>query len=363
MKIKNILLSLLLIIVCLMVSVLGSFILFYFYPKNIKKVTNLTKTEKEVTITDNGISESVKKIYDATVVVITSNNNKAVGSGSGFVYKKDKDVAYIITNDHVVNIGDSYNIKLANDEILKAKLIGGDPYADIAVLSVDAAKIDHVAVIGDASKMNVGDTVFAVGAPLNYQAFSFSVTRGILSGKDRAVEVSLNSNYNTDWVMKVLQTDTAINSGDSGGPLCNVNGEVIGVTNLKLAKTGIEGMGFAIAIGDAIESADNIIAGHQKEYPSIGVSLYNVSDLYIGNVTGYDTNLTSGVIIAKINDGGSVSKSDLKVGDIITKINDQKITNIANFRYYLYQYKIGDTVKLTINRDGEEKVIDLKLIK
>lgn len=346
-------------IICILLSAGTCILVIHFYPKSVKKVTNISKLEKEVTITDSGISESVNKIYDATVVVITSKDNKIVGSGSGFVYKKDNNKAYIITNNHVVSVGNGYNVKLSNEEVVSATLVGSDQLADIAVLCIDASKVLKVATLGDTAKMNVGDTVFAVGAPLDYETYSFSVARGILSGKDRAVEVSLNNSYSADWVMKVLQTDTAINSGNSGGPLCNANGEVIGVTNMKLAKTGVEGMGFAIAIEDAKTSADNIVAGTKKEYPYIGISISNGS--YASYLFG---NGSSGeVTISKIDEKGSAYKAGLKENDIIVKVDNQKITSVATLRYYLYQHNIGDTVKLEIKRDGETKKIDMKLIK
>ncbi len=347
-------------LICIGLSAGTCFLVLHFFPKTVKKVTNISKLEREVTITDNGISEAVNKIYDATVVIITSKDNRVAGSGSGFVYKKDDNKAYIITNNHVVSIGNGYSIKLSNEEVVEAKLVGTDQLADIAVLSVSADKVLKVATIGDSTKMSVGDTVFAVGAPLDYETYSFSVARGILSGKDRAVEVSLSNSSSADWVMKVLQTDTAINSGNSGGPLCNVNGEVIGVTNMKLAKTGVEGMGFAITIEDAKESADNIINGKKKEYPYIGVTTYNVSDLIYYNL---NSNVSSGVMIAKLDEKGSAYQAGLKEKDIILKVDDKKVTNIANLRYYLYQHKVGDTVKLEILRDNETKNIDMKLVK
>ncbi|MBO4245714.1 MAG: trypsin-like peptidase domain-containing protein [Bacilli bacterium] len=362
MNIKKVLLSILLVIVCVFFSALTTLGILYLYPKSTKKVTNVNKLEKEVTITDKGISEAVAKVYDATVVVITNKSGKTVSSGSGFIFKKDSGKAYIITNNHVVSSGDSFSIKLSNEDVLEAKLVGSDTLADIAVLSVDGDKVKSVAKIGKTTDLNVGDTVFAVGAPLDYEAFAFSVTRGVLSGKDRTVEVSLSSSYNADWVMKVIQTDTAINSGNSGGPLCNVNGEVIGVTNMKLAKTGVEGMGFAITIEDALDSADNIIKGIKKEYPYIGISVYNVADLAAYGST-YTQNLSKGVIITKIDEAGSAAKSGFKVGDIILKVDGKEVSSVATFRYELFQHNIGDTVKVVVSRDNEQQTFSLKLEK
>lgn len=330
-------------------------------PRKAKQVTNINKLEKEVTVTDKGIADAVENIYDATVVVITSKDGKAMGSGSGFVYKTDDKFAYIITNHHVVSVGNEFSITLSNEEIIKAKLVGSDPYADIAVLSVDKDKVISTAKLGSTDSLRVGDTVFAVGAPLDSSVYSFTVTRGILSGKDRVVEVSLNSSNQADWVMRVLQTDTAINSGNSGGPLCNSNGEVIGITNMKLAKTGVEGMGFAITIEDAIEASEAIISGKEKKYPYLGVSMYNVSSLVYTNSQLLKSDLTSGVYIYEVDVDSSAYKAGLRAGDVVIGIDKDNIKNVATLRYNLYKHSIGEKVTFKVNRDGEEKKIDIKL--
>ena len=215
---------------------------------------NINTSNKNVTVDDTGIADAVDKVYDSVVVIENYVNNRLYATGSGFVYDTDSKYGYILTNSHVVNSATSINVIFINDKKVEAEVIGNDEYSDIAVLRVAKSNISQVAIMGDNDKMRIGDTTFAIGAPLDSDTYSWSVTRGILSGKDRVV--SSSSSY-----MTVLQTDTPINSGNSGGPLCNANGEVIGITNMKLASDQIEGMGFAIPIETALEYANQFTKG------------------------------------------------------------------------------------------------------
>jgi hypothetical protein len=214
------------------------------------------------------------------------------------------------------------------------------------ILSIDKDKIISVAELGSSEELKVGDTAFAVGAPLDSSTYAWTVTRGIISGKDREVATQQN-------VMKVLQTDTAINSGNSGGPLCNSNGEVIGITNMKLASSSIEGMGFAIPIETAIKNAENLMEGKEVERPYLGVEIGQASKSYYGEDTY--------VYINKVEEDGSADKAGLKAGDIILEVNDVEVDTIVHFQYELYKYKIGDKIKITIERNGEEKTLVVKL--
>jgi serine protease Do len=211
--------------------------------------------------------------------------------------------------------------------------------------------------LGSSEDLRVGDTAFTVGAPLD-NAYSWTVTRGIISGKNRMVEVELSSSSG-DYVMNVLQTDAAINSGNSGGPLCNANGEVVGITSLKLVEESIEGMGFAIPIERALEYAEKLIKGEEITQPYIGISMVNVADAYYdlkyyNMLTKY--NITSGVVILGVERGSAAEKAGLSVGDVIIKVNNDQVSSIGYFRYYLYNYNPGDNVQITYIRNGEEKV-------
>ena len=304
--------------------------------------------EKDITVTDAGIADAVEKVYDSVVVIKTYNRGKDYSSGTGFVYKTDDKYGYIITNDHVVNGISEVKVTFSNDKTVDASIIGSDEYSDIAVLRVEKSAVIETVIIGKSETMRVGDTTFAVGAPIDSNTFSWSVTRGILSGKNRIVEVD-NSN-----IMQVLQTDTAINAGNSGGPLCNSNGEVVGVTNMKLASSAVEGMGFAIPIEDATKTADSIIKGEKISRPYIGVSIYDAGSFY-------GRNDVSGVYIEYVEEGGAAYKAGLQRGDKIIKVNDKEVNSTAYFRYELYKYNVGDKVKITVERNGKEKTFTVVL--
>ena len=311
------------------------------------------------TINENSISGAVDKIYDATVTVQTYKNGSAVSTGTGFVYKKEGSTAYIMTNNHVIAGGDSAKVVFSDGTSADTKILGGETYADIAVLTVSAASNKDI---------KLGDTTFAVGAPLG-DTYSGTVTKGILSGKDRLVAVSF-SGTTSDYYMKVLQTDAALNPGNSGGPLCNVNGEVIGVNSLKLtqestttSKYSVEGMGFAIPIEDALSYAGIIESGKSVSRPYLGVSMLDITDSYYLWQAGIKVpkNVTEGVAVLEVVSSSPAAKAGLQKNDIITKMEDEKISSVAKLRYELYKHNPGDTIKVTYNRDGKENTIEVTL--
>ena len=319
---------------------------------------NITKVLKDVTVTDTGIADGVEKIYDAVVVVSTYKNDDFIASGTGFVYKKEKNKYFILTNNHVIEGGNKIIVTFTDSKTKEVKVLGTDEFEDIAVLQLESKEELKVAQIGDNSKTRVGDTTFAVGAPLD-SAYSWTVTRGILSGKDRLVEVSLNNKNVSDYVMKVIQTDTAINAGNSGGPLCNANGEVIGINSLKLVSSGVEAMGFAIPIEGAIKKAEDIIEGKVVIQPYLGIGMTDLMPRFYYLALKYEVN--QGVVILSVDKNSSAEKGGIKEGDIVTKLDDHEIKNTAYFRYYLYQHEIGDKVKITVNREGKTKNLELTL--
>lgn len=356
-KTNNKVRSAVIVMVAFFLGAIAMFALVKYSPINITE--NITKTIKDVTVTETGIADAVEKVYDSVVTVETYKKSKLYATGTGFVYKNENGTGYILTNNHVIEDADSVRVVFTNNNSIEAKIVGSDKYADIAVLTVDSKNVLSVASIGNNSSSRIGDTVFAVGAPIDSSAYSWTVTRGILSGKDRMVEVSLNNSSVSDWVMSVLQTDAAINSGNSGGPLSNSNGEVIGITSMKLASSQIEGMGFAIPIEDALWYAEKFERGESIERPYLGVSMYNLSDILIR----VDAPVSNGVYIDKVENGSPASSAGLKSGDVIVKLGDADITSLAFLKYQLYKHNVGDTVNISYYRGSELKTTNIHLSK
>ena len=324
--------------------------------------TVINRLEKEVIIDDQGIAEAVNKLYDAVVVVQATTGNRAAG-GTGFVYKVVSNTAYIITNSHVIEGSDNVTVKFTDDSIHEVRVVGEDAFSDIAVLALDASNIIKVAQLGSSDDARLGDTVFTIGAPIHIE-YSWTVTRGILSGKDRLIDINLGATgRNPNWTMRVLQTDAAINSGNSGGPLANANGEVIGVTNMKLVASGVEGMGFAIPIEDAIYAANQLIEHGTITRPVLGIILADVNEtreLRNNNIT-LDSSITSGAVIISINPGSVAAEAGLEPGDVITKLGNYEIRSTARLRYHLFRYTVGDNTEITFIRGSNTQTVNITL--
>lgn len=359
------------IIVLLLVAI-GDIVVNYvplkeIFSKNVKYVT-----EKEVTVTDTGIRDAVSKLYNASVIVeVGSTKDKLSGWGSGFVYKKDSKYGYIFTNHHVVEGAKYIKIVLADESEVKGELVGSDEYADVAVVKIPADKVISVAEIGKSKDVLVGDTIFAIGTPVSLE-YSFTVTRGILSGKNRMVEMTSSSKGSSifqtsgdSWYMNLLQIDASINSGNSGGPLANSNGQVIGITNSKLSSstmsgTSIENIGFAIPIEDALAVAEYLESNGKVTRPVLGVTMTSVEGAEYNGVTISDK-ITSGAVVTDVSSGSTADDAKLKKGDVITKLDDYNIKDYKYLKYYLYRYRVGDKVKITYIRGDKEKTVEVTL--
>ena len=345
------------IIIILLVLALGVTGTLYFMDNN-NESGSLVK--KNVTITSNdSINESIDKVYDSVVVVNNYQGGRLAGYGSGFVYKKEGKYGYILTNNHVVDGASEIKLTLSSGEEVSAEVLGTDEYMDIAVLRMDGDKVLQVAEIGDSTEAKIGDTVFTVGTPVSTE-YAGTVTKGIISGENREITVSNNG---SSYMMEAIQIDASINPGNSGGPLVNINGEVIGINSVKLVESSIEGMGFAIPIEVAMSQIDSLEKGEAIERPVIGVALYDLDSLPL---LGYsdlriDDSIRSGVIVDSVEEGSDADKAGLEKNDIIVEIDGTTVKNSAHLKYLLYKHNIGDTVKLTIVRGGNEKELTLKL--
>lgn len=320
-------------------------------------------SSKSVTpVSDNGIGEGISNIYDATVYIENYKDKKVHVTGTGFVYKKDSGKAYILTNYHVVANNSYLKVVLSNDKSLDAAFVGGDEYLDIAVISVSASSVKQVAKIGSSTKAILGDTVFTVGSPVGDE-YRGTVTRGILSGKDRLVTVSV-SGGSDDYVMRLLQTDAAMNPGNSGGPLCNASGEVIGMNSLKLVKNEVEGMGFAIPVEDIMSHVKTFEKDKSLKRPYLGISMINLSNDAAVKHYNLDkiinTKLEKGVVVESVEKRSS-SDGKLERGDIVIKLDNNSTDDMAYFRYELFKHEVGDKITLTVERKGKLKDVIITL--
>ena len=311
-------------------------------------------------VNNTGITAAVSKIYDSVVMVKNIKNGSDNGSGSGFVYKKDSKYGYIMTNQHVVDGATGVKILLTSGEEIEGKILGGDEYLDIAVIRIPANKVISVAKIGSTEELKPGDQIFAIGTPVGEEYFN-TVTSGYVSGLDRKLTVSVNST--NDWVQEVIQIDASINPGNSGGPLVNFNGEVIGINSMKLVDSSIEGMGFSIKIEDAMKHIDTLEKGKSIARPLLGITHCNVSDTYTLKRYGIslDSSIKEGIVVISVEKGSGADKAGLKKGDVIVKLNDDEVSNMAFLKYLLYKYNAGDTIKLTYIRNSKTNVTKVTL--
>ena len=315
-----------------------------------------------VIVNDGSLSASVEKIYDAVMMIQNYQNNAIASTGSGFVYKTDDKYGYVLTNHHVISGATKIVLIRSDDKEIEGTVLGSDEYLDLAVVRINKSDVIDTAKIGTSENSKLGDTVFTIGSPLGYE-YRGTVTDGILSGKDRLVTVSLSGSNTNDWVMKVLQTNAAVNPGNSGGPLVNATGEVIGVISLKLVQTEVENMGFAIPIEYAMSHIDSLESGKAIVRPMLGISMLNVNDTYALYRSGImiKDDIKAGVVVVEIAKDSGASKSDLQKGDVVTKINNEKVDNMAYLRYELYKYNVGDKITITYLRDGKEKTTTIQL--
>ena len=312
----------------------------------------------------NSISNAVGKIYDSVVVVEVYKDKQLVSSGTGFVYKKENGKAYLMTNNHVISSGKDIKILFTDETELDAEIEGSDTFSDIAVLSIKDSEKIVAATMGNSTKSKVGDTVFTVGSPEGSD-YAGTVTKGILSAQNRLVEVALSNTQTSDYFMQVLQTDAAINPGNSGGPICNVDGEVIGITNMKLVDDTVEGMGFAIPIEEALKVAEILEKEGKVTRPYIGISMLDINNSYYLWQAGIliPEDVKEGIAIYKVENSSPASQAGLQKGDIIIKISGKKTRSLAEFRYELYKHSPGEEIEITYIRNGQEKTTKLTLEK
>lgn len=304
--------------------------------------------------------EYVSQSYDMWGFGAPTNQSREInGTGTGIIMTSD---GYIITNAHVVydtseykcGLATSVNVVLSDETEYEAKVMGYDVETDIAVLKIDAKNLT-AAEFGDSSDLRVGELVIAIGNPLGFELFG-SVTSGIVSAVNR--EITVNEKQ-----MNLIQIDAAINSGNSGGPLLNSCGQVIGINSAKMSSgygsgSSVEGLGFAIPISEARSIIDDLINyGYVTGRPQIGIQTQDVSD----TISRF-YNIPVGVYVVKVNEGSSAEFAGIKEGDVIIGAQGEPVKNLDELNEIKKQYKAGDEITLTISRQGEDEDIEISLV-
>ena len=308
------------------------------------------------TTSDVGIAEAVAKKAIPSVVGITTEGQiqsiyglvETKGTGSGIVVDES---GYILTNAHVVKLNNqvvsSCNVLLDDGTNLEGKVVWEDSSIDLAIVKIEPKKKLVAAELGDSSKIQIGETVIAIGNPIDI-AYQRSVTQGIVSGLNRYVGQVSGGGYMTG----LIQTDASINGGNSGGPLLNKNGEVIGINTVKVSSA--EGLGFSIPINSVKPIIEQVIKTGTYKVVSLGIRPYETAAL-----SRYYKMSNNGVIVLQVFTNSPAAEAGIKAGDIITKIDGQEISTVDALRAMLYKYKTSDTAKFTILRDKKEMELNV----
>ena len=301
-------------------------------------------------------SDVFAAVSPAVVTVLSESGGQTLGSGTGFVIDDDGD---IVTNWHVVNGGDQFEVVYSDGTLHEAELIGSDELSDLAVVKVDD-EVPATVGFADSDALLPGEVVLAIGSPLG--AFANTITQGIVSAVNRDFpftqqqgQGSTASQYNN-----LVQHDAAINPGNSGGPLVNLRGQVVGVNTLGIPTDEqgqpVQGLFFAIPSNTVAKIAETLIADGRVVYPYVGVS-YGTNNPAVAAELDLET--TEGVVVNDVPEDGPAAEAGLEVGDVILQIGDFPLNAQTTFSEALFNYAPGDTVTLLINRDGEEQEIEI----
>ncbi len=352
--------TLLILVVALIGGVIGSFITSVFVNNNsdVKQVINGITNKYEIVETDSPVVAIAAKVSPSVVgIKVTYSyeifrgfSTETEGEGSGIIYSED---GYIVTNYHVIEeaIDDEkakVEVALAgSEEWIEAKIIGHDEITDLAVIKIEKTGL-QAADFGTSNDLKVGDIAVAIGNPLGSE-FAGTVTSGVIS--------ALNRSVTTDGrTYKLIQTDAAINTGNSGGALANSKGQVIGINTVKIVATGVEGIGFAIPSDEAVPIIKELIENKKISRPNIGIAGINVTEQI---AKAY--NMTVGIYVSEVLEGGPAEKAGFKPGDIIIKAEEKEIKTMEELNVIKYKYKIGDTFKVTVLRDSKEVELSVVL--
>lgn len=341
---------------------------------NKKEETIVQKEEVHVDVSTQ-ITDIVERVSPAVVGVTNiqmradfwqqGESSDEAGTGSGVIYKKDKEYAYIVTNHHVVFQADVVEVVLSDETNVEAELLGSDLFTDLAVLRVEADAVGDPIELGQSESLKVGEPVIAIGNPLGHM-FAGSVTQGIISGKQRTIPQDFNQDGRPDWQAEVLQTDAAINPGNSGGALINIEGQLIGINSMKINQAVAQGIGFAIPIDTARPVIDELEKTGKVTRPFMGVEIYSLEEvpkMEWQQTLKLPTSVEGGVYIWSVEPLSPADKAGLDRLDVIVEFDGKQILNILDLRKILYEEKkIGDEVDIVFYRNGEKQKTTVTLI-
>lgn len=362
---------------------------------NVSSSSTKTTTSKVSYSNTNDTTKAVEKVRGAVVSVINYQSNSSsndlymqmfggnldnntnngsdsdlsiASEGSGVVYKKDGNSAYVVTNNHVVDGASQIEIMLSDGTKVVGELVGTDTYSDIAVVKIASDKVTTVAEFADSDKVTVGETAIAIGSPLGTD-YANSVTQGIVSSLSRTV--TMTNDHGDTISTNAIQTDAAINPGNSGGALINIEGQVIGINSSKISSTSdsgsgnsVEGMGFAIPANDVVKIINQLEANGKVIRPALGITMANLSDLSTTTISRLNipTSVTSGIVVASVQ-SGMPAEGKLKKYDVITAIDDKDVSSTTDLQSVLYGHSTGDSIKVTFYRGTDKKTETIKLTK
>ena len=345
--------------------------------------TQPSQSQVETTNTSTGtkggteITKVVAEVKNAVVSVInkqaTSRNNlygtqqtggelATASEGSGVIYKNENGYAYIVTNYHVIAKSQELEVLLADGTREKAELVGSDQWTDLAVIRIANTNVTTVAEFANSDEVEVGQTAIAIGSPLGSE-FATSVTQGIVSATNRSVATDVDGDGQEDWVVTAIQTDAAINPGNSGGALINSAGQLIGINSMKISKSSVEGMGFAIPSNEVAAIIKQLETNGKITRPALGISMVNLSSVNerVIEQLNLPKDVKNGVVIAEVMANGSAKAAGLQAYDVIVEMDGQKIQGIQNLRKVLYSHKVGDKMEVTYYRNGQKQTTTISL--
>ena len=309
-------------------------------------VSTPTTEDERINVIQKSMSSVVGIYISATTISNTGDmEQQDTGSGSGVILTSD---GYIVTNNHVVEGSENLRVYLQDGTESPATLVGTDSYSDLAVVKIEASGLP-AATLGTSGSVTVGDPVYAIGNPLG--VLTSSVSQGIISGLDRSITVGSHS-------MTLMQTDAAVNPGNSGGGLFNANGELIGIVNAKSYGLDVEGIGFAIPMDAAKPIISDLLdLGYVTGRPYLGINMQDVALRSASNSFGpfsyYMGNYETRVQITDVQAGSPAEKAGFKVNDILISLDDTEVTGTSQLSGLLYAYKVGDTVTISVYRGNE----------